>query len=144
MTKEEINKAIFTLQNDEDIINFVKKRLEELENSSIETTVGQNYTTSFKEYISEKTHYKAAAKLKDSECPDLVYDDITPYVSLIKSIKKNSWYNELLLFSIVFFEVYNYLPSDVIGLGRAFTYFGNKGKRIKHIMQNMALLRVKT
>ena len=138
MTKEEINNAIFSLQTDEDIIDFANKRIAELENSSVETTVGQNYTTTFKEYISEKTHYKAGEKLKDAECPDLVYDDITPYINLIKAIKQNSWYNELTLFSTVFFEVYNYLPSDDIGLGRAFTYLGNKGKRvsIKQIRDN--------
>ena len=33
-------------------------------------------------------------------------------------------------FSTIFFEVYNYLPSDDIGLGRDFTYHGNKGKRV--------------
>ena len=138
MNKEEINKTILSLQTDEEIIDFVKKRIQELEEKSIETTVGQNYTTTFKEYISEKTHYKAGEKLQDAECPDLVYDDITPYINLIKAIKKNSWYNELTLFSTVFFEVYNYLPSDDIGLGRAFTYLGNKGKRvsIKQIRDN--------
>ena len=138
MTKEEINKIIFSLETDEDIIEFVNKRIAELENNSVETTVGQNYTTTFKEYISEKTHYKAGAKLKDAECPDLVYDDITPYVNLIKAIKQNSWYNELTLFSTIFFEVYNYLPSDDIGLGRSFTYLVNKGKRIsiKQIRDN--------
>ena len=138
MTKEEINKTILSLQTDEEIIDFVKKRIQELEEKSIETTVGQNYTTSFEEYISEKTHYKAGEKLQDAECPDLVYDDITPYINLIKAIKQNSWYNELTLFSTVFFEVYNYLPSDDIGLGRAFTYLGNKGKRvsIKQIRDN--------
>lgn len=138
MTKEEINKTIFNLQTDEEIIDFVKKRIHELESGSIETTVGQNYTTTFKEYISEKTHYKAGEKLKDAECPDLVYDDLTPYINLIKAIKQSNWYNELSLFSTIFFEVYNYLPSDDIGLGRAFTYFGNKGKRIsiKQIRNN--------
>ncbi|MEE0699265.1 MAG: hypothetical protein U0M66_01555 [Bacilli bacterium] len=138
MTKEEINKTIFSLQTDEEIIDFVKKRIQELENNSIETTVGQNHTTTFREYILEKTHYKAVAKLKDAECPDLVYDDITPYINLIKSIKKNKWYNELTLFSIIFFEVYNYLPSDDIGLGRALTYLGNRDKRIsiKQIREN--------
>ena len=138
MTKEEINKIIFSLETDEDIIEFVNKRIAELENNSVETTVGQNYTTTFKEYISEKTHYKAGEKLKDAECPDLVYDDIIPYVNLIKAIKRNSWYSELTLFSTIFFEIYNYLPSDDIGLGRAFTYYGNKGKRvsIKQIRDN--------
>ena len=138
MTKKEINKTIFSLQTDEEIIDFVKKRIQELEGKSIETTVGQNYTTTFKEYISEKTHYKAGEKLQDAECPDLVYDDITPYINLIKAIKHNSWYNELTLFSTVFFEVYDYLPNNDIGLGRAFTYLGNKGKRIsiKQIRDN--------
>jgi hypothetical protein len=138
MTKEEINEIIFSLETDEDIIEFVNKRLAELENNSVETTVGQNYTTTFKEYISEKTHYKAGATLKGAECPDLVYDDITPYVDLIKAIKQNSWYSVLTLFSTIFFEVYNYLPSEDIGLGRALTYLGNKGKRIsiKQIREN--------
>ena len=138
MTKEEINKIIFSLETDEDIIDFVNKRITELENNSVETTVGQNYTTSFKQYISDKIHYKAGEKLKDAECPDLVYDDKTPYINLIKAIKQNSWYNELTLFSTIFFEVYNYLPSDDIGLSRAFTYIGNKGKRIsiKQIRDN--------
>ena len=138
MTKEEINKIIFSLKTDKDIVEFVNKRIAELENNSVETTVGQNYTTAFKEYISEKTHYKAGEKLEDAECPDLVYDDIVPYFNLIKAIKQNSWYNELTLFSTIFFEVYKYLPSDDIGLGRAFTYLGNKGKRIsiKQIRDN--------
>ena len=57
MTKEEINKIIFSLKTDKDIVEFVNKRIAELENNSVETTVGQNYTTTFKEYISEKTHY---------------------------------------------------------------------------------------
>ena len=64
MTKEEINKIIFSLKTDKDIVEFVNKRIEELENNSVETTVGQNYTTTFKEYISEKTHYKAGEKLE--------------------------------------------------------------------------------
>ena len=84
MTKAEINKKIFELQTDEDIIKFVNERLNELEASSEEKTVGQNYTDSFQDYISQKTHYKAAEKFGDSECPDLVYDDITPYINLIK------------------------------------------------------------
>ena len=54
MTKAEINKKIFELQNDEEIINFVKERLNELETNSVEKTVGQNYTDSFQDYISKK------------------------------------------------------------------------------------------
>ena len=57
MTKEEINKIIFSLKTDKDIVEFVNKRIAELENNSVETPVRQNYTTTFKEYISERTHY---------------------------------------------------------------------------------------
>jgi len=138
MNKSEIQKRIYELKTDEEIVEFVKSRLQELENDSIESTVGQNYTDTFKEYISSKTHYKAGDRIGKDECPDLVYDDITPYVKLIKAIKKDPWYNELTLFSTVFFTVYNYLPSDDIGFGRAFTYMANKGKRIsiKTIREN--------
>lgn len=138
MTKKEIQKRIYELKTDEEIISFVKSRLQELEDSEVEVTVGQGYTDTFKNYISSKTHYKAAAELNDAECPDLVYDDITPYVELIKELKKSTWYHELTLFSTIFYVVYDYLPSDDIGLGRAFTYMGNKNKRIsiKTIREN--------
>ena len=58
MTKAEINKKIFELQTDEEIIKFVNERLAELETNSEEKTVGQNYTDSFQDYISQKTHYR--------------------------------------------------------------------------------------
>lgn len=87
--KEEINKAICSMTDDQ-IEDFVKKRIQELEEESVETTVGQGYTTVFREYISEKTHYRA--KINDIEYPDLVYDDITPYISLVKAIKRGGWY----------------------------------------------------
>ena len=138
MTKTEINKKIFELQSDEEIINFVEERLNELETNSVEKTVGQNYTDSFQDYISQKTHYKAAEKFDDSECPDLVYDDITPYINLIKEIKKGTWYNELTLFTTIFFTVHGYLPSEDIGLGRYMTYKSHKDKRlsIKSVRDN--------
>ena len=138
MTKSEINKKIFELKSDEEIINFVEERLNELETSSVEKTVGQNYTDSFQDYISQKTHYKAAEKFDDSECPDLVYDDITPYINLIKEIKKGNWYNELTLFTTIFFTVYKYLPSEDVGLGIYMTYASHKGKQlsIKSVRDN--------
>ncbi len=138
MTKEEINKKVFELQNDEEIINFVKERLNELEINSVEKTVGQNYTDSFQDYISQKMHYKAAENFNDAECPDLVYDDITPYVNLIKEIKTGTWYNELTLFTTIFFLIDEYLPNDDIGLGRYMTYASHKNKRlsIKTVSEN--------
>ena len=88
--------------------------------------------------LNKNTRDKLIGWFKNFDKFNLIYDDITPYINLIKAIKQNSWYNELTLFSTVFFEVYNYLPSDDIGLGRAFTYFENKGKRvsIKQIRDN--------
>ncbi len=138
MTKAEINKRIFELRSDEEIIKFVDERLSELETNSQEKIVGQNYTDSFQDYISQKTHYKAAEKFDDSECPDLVYDDKTPYINLIKEIKKSAWYNELTLVSTIFFTIHNYLPSDDIGLGRYLTYASHKGQKlsIKTISNN--------
>lgn len=138
MTKQEIQKIIYELDTEDKIKDFVEKRIAELENNSVESIVGQGYTDTFKEYISEKTHYKAGASFDDAECPDLVYDDKQPYVELVKAIRKNSWYNELTLFSTIFFTIYNYLPSEDIGLGRAMIYMGNKNKRIsiKTISEN--------
>lgn len=138
MTKAEINKKIFELTTDEEIISFINERLNELETMSEEKIVGQNYTDSFQDYISQKTHYKSAEKFDDAECPDLVYDDITPYINLIKEIKKGSWYNELTLFNTIFWTVHQYLPSEDIGLGRYMTYASHKGKKlsIKTISEN--------
>lgn len=138
MTKSEINKKIFELQSDSEIINFINERLNELETNSTEKTVGQNYTDSFQDYISKKIHYKAAERFEDSECPDLVYDDITPYFNLIKSIKKGNWYNELTLFTTIFYIINNYLPSKDIGLGRYMVYKHHVGNKlsIKTISEN--------
>ena len=139
MKKEEIQKRIYECETDEDIKKFILERIAELE-SKEEKTVGQNYTDSFNEFIYGKIHYKPADKLGDKECPDLVYDDMEPYISLIKSIRKNSWYNELTLFSTIFFEIYGYLPnSGDIGLERYFTYKSHEdsGKvSIKDIKSN--------
>ena len=57
---------------------------------------------------------------------------------MIKEIKKSAWYNELTLFSTIFFTIHNYLPSDDIGLGRYLTYASHKGKKlsIKTISNN--------
>ena len=67
-----------------------------------------------------------------------MYDDITPYINLIKEIKKGTWYDELTLFSTIFFTVHKYLPSDDIGLGRYMTYAFHKDKKlsIKTVAEN--------
>ena len=103
MTKEEIQKRIYSCQNDDDIKKFIFERIKELETDE-EKIVGQNYTDRFDDFISNNIHYKPADRLGDTECPDLVYDDMTPYISLIKSIRENSWYNELTLFTTIFLK----------------------------------------
>ena len=138
MTRDEIKNKIKILKSDEEIKSFVETRIAELENESVEVTVGQGYTDSFSEYISKKVHYKAAAKFGEDECPDLVYDDLTPYINLVKELNKTGNYAVLTLFTSVFYTINDYLPSDDIGLGRAFTYSAHRGKRlsIKTISDN--------
>ena len=63
--------------------------------------MGQNYTDSFSEYISEKVHFKPGEKIGNKECPDLVYDDLTPYYNLSKELNKIGNYSELTLFTII-------------------------------------------
>lgn len=57
---------------------------------------------------------------------------MTPYINLVKSIKKKKWYNELSLFSTIFFEIYKYLPTEnsLSNLQRFFIYNANAGKRV--------------
>ncbi len=149
MTKEEINKIIFELKDEEEIREFVKLRIAELEEIAEEKTVGQNYTDSFSDYISSKVHYKPGDKFGDAECPDLVYDDIEPYVNLIKAIKENSWYSELSLFTTIFFEVQDYFHSNIFfevqdyfrsndRLLRYYIYLSHKGDKvsIKKVVDN--------
>ncbi len=129
MTMDEIRNKIINLKSDEEIQSFVKDRIAELENNSVEVTVGQGYTDSFSEYISDKVHYKPAAKIDEKECPDLVYDDLTPYYDLVKELKDGN-YSVLTLFTTIFSLVRDYLPFDDIGLGRAMTYFNSEGNRV--------------
>lgn len=49
--KMRFKKNIYGLSTDEEIVDFVKFRLKELEDGSMETTVGQNYTDTFRENI---------------------------------------------------------------------------------------------
>lgn len=127
MTKEEINKKVFELNNDEEILNFINARISELESVSEEVTVGQNYCNSFRNYISKKTHFKAAYNFGEKECPDLVYDDIRPYFDLIKSIKESNWYNLQTLLTTIFFTIRNYLPPSIDIEERMMLYYSKIG-----------------
>jgi len=112
MTREEINKKLPELNTDEEILQFVLSRLNELEKESEEKTVGQNYGNSFRDYISIKVHFKPTEGIDGKECPDLVYDDRKPYCDLIKSIKETGGYNLQTLLTAVFYLLHEYLPND--------------------------------
>lgn len=58
MSKEEIKKKILELRTDEEIVSFIKLRIEELESIAQEKTVGQGYTVIFDDYISSKVKFK--------------------------------------------------------------------------------------
>lgn len=138
MDKNEIFNIIKQLKTDEEIIEFVKNRLKELEDNTSECTIGQGYTDLYDGYISSKVHYKAVASTKNFNAPDLVYDDIEPYVSIIKEIKNTS-YNELILFTTFFHYIYNYLKNDdLLGMERVATYMLSKKDKIsiKEVKEN--------
>ena len=130
-----IVERIRKLKTDEEIYNFVKERIQELENLSEEKIVGQGYTDSFKDFISSKMHYKPVTKYNRKDTADLVYDDYTPYIEIIKRIK-DIMYNEASIFSDVFHYVYNYLPnSDLLGFNRAtlYAFSGRESVSIKEV-----------
>lgn len=55
MTKEEIQKRIYSCKNDDDIWKFIYERIKELETYE-EKTVGQNYTDRFDDFISNNIY----------------------------------------------------------------------------------------
>lgn len=112
MTRDEINKEIYELNTEEEILQFVLSRLGELEKESEEKTVGQNYGNSFRDYISSKIHFKPTEGIDGKESPDLVYDDKKPYCDLIKEMKKAGGYNLQSLLTTVFFLLHEYLPNN--------------------------------
>lgn len=125
MTRDEIYDRIYSCTTEEEIKSFVQERLNELEQNSQEETIGQGYTDIYKDFISSKTHYKPAAKFGDVDCPDLLYDDMTDYIDLIKEIKKNNFYNFTTLFSTIFFLMARNLKSGD-EIDRLFVYSKNK------------------
>lgn len=89
MSSSEIISRIEKLNDDEEILDFVHERLKELEEESEEAVIGQGYTDTYSGFISNKTHYKSTAPIgkEKKESPDLVFDDESVYVDLIKRIK---------------------------------------------------------
>ena len=93
MTSKEIYDRIYSCESQDDVEALVNERIEELEKNSKEETMGQGYTDIYRNFISSKVHYKPAAKIGDGDCPDLLYDDVSDYVSLINDIRKSKSYN---------------------------------------------------
>lgn len=65
MTKEEINKKIFELQSEADIIKFVDERLSELETNSEEKLLDKIILTVFRIIYHRKFTIKQSQKLKN-------------------------------------------------------------------------------
>ena len=89
MSSSEIISRIEKLNDDEEILDFVHERLKELEEESEEAVIGQGYTDTYSGFISNKIHYKSTACIgKEKKAPpDLIFDDESVYVDLIKRIK---------------------------------------------------------
>lgn len=73
-----IKGEIDLLITDEEIEQYVVNRLNKLENSIKEETIGQGYTDSYNGYIGLKTHYKPMASTDKIKCVDLKYDYYNP------------------------------------------------------------------
>ena len=111
MIAKEIDNKIQSLKTDEEIEVFVDERLKELEEQYCEEKiVGQNYNDQFRDYISSSIHYKATDKFGNQDSADLVYDDKTPYINLIKTLKQTEAYDNYNLFLQIYNEVNKYLP----------------------------------
>ncbi len=141
MTKKEIREKIFELKSDEEIEEFVKKRIAQLEMIAEEKTAGQGYTTTFDDYISSKVKFKPVASLKDKACPNLVYDDILPYLELIKFlVEEKSYLTELYLFSPIVVEIDKYFLNNKVKscmfgslMDRQAIYYHAMNKNIENI-----------
>lgn len=105
MNRIDLLNKIYSLKNDEEIEKFVKERLQELDETAEEKIIGQGYTDIYRGFIGQKTHFKAVGSTDKFKCPDLVFDYITPYINVIKEIKKMSEYDDLYLLSIIFYEL---------------------------------------
>jgi len=140
MERNEIKELLLKCKTQEGIREFVNMRLSELEADSVETIMGQGYTDTFRDFISSKVHYKTTAKIGGQDSPDLVYDDESPYFSLVENISNAGGYNFVSVFDNIFRLLYEYLPShDDSGIDRYMLYNGGvkDGKvSIKDIKEN--------
>lgn len=135
-----IKQEIDLLTDDEEIETYVKNRLDTLEESIKEETIGQGYTDSYNGYIGLKTHYKAMASNDKFKSPDLKYDYIKPYIDLVKNIKNKS-HNELTILNEIFHLINDFSDLSCSNeLSRGFTYLSaiqrNESVSIQTIFDN--------
>ena len=140
MSKEQVHEAVIGIENREEASAFVRDRMRQLETTTAEKTVGQNYTDSFRDYIGGKIHYKAADRMMGMEMPDLVYDDEEPYVALVEKMSKNPNYDERNLFNEITFAVLDYFGAEADALRRMDCYSNDFGGTlsVKDIRDNHA------
>ena len=129
MTKSEIHDRVYACQNDLELEQFIKLRINELEENSKEIYVGQNHSDVFDGFISSKVHFKPGIELgKEKECTDLRYDDYSVYLELVTRLKKQAdFYNERYMLSPMFWIIHEYFPADDL-FGRYFVYLNGLEK----------------
>lgn len=137
-----IKSEIDLLTTDEEIEQYVANRLNKLENSIKEETIGQGYTDSYNGYIGLKTHYKPMASTDKIKCVDLKYDYIQPYINLIKKIK-NKKHNELTILNEIFYTINDFAElSTANQLSRGLIYLSAFQRKedisIKTVFENDA------
>ena len=110
--KEEIKKRILSFKSDQEILEFIKNRIIELEQNLVPEKIGFGYKNIYNDYISSEIKYIVGHSFFKDDFPSLVFDDVTPYFELIKQLSKSKeYYNELYLFTPLMYEVFNYLSS---------------------------------
>lgn len=132
----DIFNQINELKNDDQIWHFIINREFKLGFNSEEKIVGQNYTDSFRDYISKKIHFKPVEWFDDGECPDLIYDDNEPYFNLIKLIKQMNCHDISTLLLLIRVVIHEYFKINSIDsekdkiIAKYTTYLANKDKSI--------------
>lgn len=113
MTKEEIRKKILEFKTDEEIMEFINSRIDELEKNTLPETIGLEHKTIYDGFISSKTNYIVGHTWLYDDFPKLVYDDVQPYFDAIKAVVTNqNYFSEIYLFQPMFAKIREYLPDN--------------------------------
>ena len=85
MLKNEIEQKIHNIKSINDATSFVASRVLELDSNVKPTTVGFNYDTSIKDYISTKVRF-IAGDIDGKDYPSLLFNDLKPYSIFIRRL----------------------------------------------------------